>query len=181
MANLRNMQMRDLDPSLLRNLSGTCTKACAPKMQRCEMSGLLPLQASLGVTPLRARVGVTLWIWVAYDRASYQNDSGRPASTSMAQTLSKSVRFIRLATLLCWGVSGIVILWVIPHSSRKCWKSFPVYSPPPSVRRYFTCSLVWSSTCGMSAFRCCNASDLLHIPMTNILQDLLSIQVTKYS
>ena len=172
--------MRDLDPSLLRNLSETCTKARAPKMRRHEMLGLLPLQASLGVTPSRVCVGVTLWIWVAYDRASYQNDSGRPTSTSMAQTLSKSVRFIHSATLLCWGVSGIVILWVIPHSLRKCWKSFPVYSPPPSVHRYFTRSSVWSSTHGMSAFRCCNASDLLRIPMTNVLRDLSSIQVTKY-
>src|SRR6267142_3025987 len=120
MANLRNMQMRDLDPSLLCNLSGTCTKACAPKIRRCEMSGLLLLQASLGVMPSRAHVGVMLWIWVAYDRASYQNDSGRPASTSMAWTLSKSVQFIHLATPLCWGVSGVVILWVIPCSSGKC-------------------------------------------------------------
>src|SRR6267142_3097088 len=106
------------------------------------MSGLLLLQASLGVMPLRACVGVMLWIWVAYDRASYQNDSGRPTSTSMAQTLFQSVRFICLATLLCWGVSGVVILWVIPCSLRKFWKSFPVYLPPPSMCRYFMCSLV---------------------------------------
>lgn len=64
--------MSDLAVSLLPCLSGMCTNTWQPKVWRHDISGLLLLQASLGVELSSEHIGDMLWRRAAYCRVSHQ-------------------------------------------------------------------------------------------------------------
>jgi hypothetical protein len=144
------------------------------------MLGLLPLQASFGVTLGRGLVGKELWRTAVYLRASYQKELGREASVSMVHTLSSSIQFMRSATLLCCGVSAVVISCLMPCSSKNLVTALLVYSPLPSDQRIFSCFPVSHSTLAMKTFSWSRRSDFNFSPATKTLHDLSSVKVAKY-
>ena len=85
-----------------------------PNTFRCSTIGLSPVQASYGVIPLTAFVGLRFLKYVAVDNASPQNLFGKFDSHNIDLTHSSNVLFILSATPFCSGVFGTVNSCRIP-------------------------------------------------------------------
>src|SRR6266851_1682116 len=82
--------------------------------------------------------------------------------------------------LLCCGILAIIILCLMPQSSRYCWTCFAMYSPPPSERRFLTLRPVSSSALMMNALRWFLTLDFSLSGVMPTQRNLLSVKVTKY-
>ena len=98
----------------------------------------LPVQASKGVFPSTAVVGLRFCKYTAVDSASAQKQCGRLESASMDRTASTSVLFTLSATPFCSGVLGTVSSCQTPSFFKHFSKSAETHSPPLSVRRVFS-------------------------------------------
>mgnify|MGYP006889204298 CR=1 FL=1 len=102
-------------------------------MQTCERSGFFPKNFSCGVTSCTPEVGHLFMRYTAVFAASAQYHFGRFFSFIMARATSTMCRFVRSATLFCWGVWRHENSRQIPSLRRYAVNSSEKYSLPPSI------------------------------------------------
>src|ERR1700733_8214555 len=100
------------------------------------------------------------------ERASPQNDRGRPAWWSIEMMACSMVLLARSATPFCCGLALTECCLWIPCSAQKSSKSLPMYSPPLSSLRALMMHPVLFSAQALNFLKLEKASDFFFIRYT---------------